>query len=54
MTVSMYQQNPDGTWSEATPIPPSRTLRLERWLARHGMHGLARMIARFDERGLGR
>jgi len=52
--MNAYQQNPDGTWEPARPIPPTRILRWERWLLRLGHHRLAAVLARWDERGLGR
>lgn len=52
--MPISRQNDDGTWSEATPIPESRTLRVERWLRRRGWRRAARALARWDERGLGR
>jgi hypothetical protein len=52
--MGIYQQNRDGSWEPAKPIPPSRTLRFELWLRRRGWHALARAIARWDERKLGR
>lgn len=52
--MGTYQQNSDGSWTEAVPIPPSRTLRVERWLRWRGWHALARGVARWDERNLGR
>jgi hypothetical protein len=49
------RQNPDGTWSPATPLPwMGRTARVEVWLRRHGRTRLANLAARWDERRLGR
>lgn len=52
--MSMHQQNPDGSWTPAEPIPPTRLLRWETWLRRLGHERLANVLARWDERGLGR
>ncbi len=52
--MNIQQQNSDGTWTAAEPIPTTRILRLENWLRRHGMRRLASGLARWDERGLGR
>jgi hypothetical protein len=52
--MDTYQQNTDGTWTPARPVPPTRLLRVERWLRRHGRHRLANALARWDEKGLGR
>jgi hypothetical protein len=50
----IQQQNADGTWSEAVPIPPTRILRWENKLRAKGYLRLANILARWDERGLGR
>jgi hypothetical protein len=52
--MSALQQNPDGSWSEAKPVPYTRMLRVELWLRRRGFKSLADKLARWDERGLGR
>lgn len=52
--MSTYRQNDDGTWTPAEPIQPTRLLRWENWLRRIGHHRLASVLARWDERGLGR
>lgn len=50
-----YQQNPDGSWSPATPLPYiGRAARLEDWCRRHGFHRVAAVLCRWDERNLGR
>ncbi len=36
------------------PVPMRGWGRVEEWLNRHGMHRLAKMVGRHDERGLGR
>lgn len=48
------RQNDDGSWSPDKPIKPSRIVRLESWLIRHRIKRLARWLADWDERGLGR
>lgn len=49
------QQNPDGSWSEATPLPyQGRVARTEDWLRRRGFRRLALVLARWDERKLGK
>lgn len=52
--MNVHQQNSNGIWTPADPIPPTRSLRVENWLRRHGMRCLASGLARWDERGLGR
>lgn len=52
---NIQQQNPDGTWSDAEPIPYiGWKARLEQRLRRRGLTRLANLMARWDERGLGR
>lgn len=51
------RQNPDGSWSPAEPLPfIGWKARLEQWCRRR--HGrwvvLANLLARWDERGLGK
>lgn len=52
--MDMQRQNEDGSWSTAKPIPPSRQLRVENWLRRNKLSWLARLLAKWDERRLGR
>lgn len=52
--MSTYRQNDDGTWSTAKPVPPTRILRWEKWLRRLGHQRIANVLARWDERGIGR
>lgn len=49
------QQNPDGSWSDATPLGPQGPVaKVEFWLRHRGATGLANLLARWDERKLGR
>lgn len=49
------QQNPDGSWSEATPLPfYGWKARTEQWLRRRGFERATRVMGAWDERGLGR
>jgi hypothetical protein len=53
--VPAYRREADGRrWVRAQPVPPTRLLHLERWLQSHRLTGLARVLARWDERGLAR
>jgi hypothetical protein len=52
--MSTYQQNTDGSWGPARPLPTSRLYRIEQWMRRRGHRRLADLIARYDERGLAR
>lgn len=52
--MPIQQQNADGTWGPAQPVPATRILRVERWLRRRGWRRIANALARWDERGLGR
>lgn len=50
----IHQQNPDGSWSPATPIPMRGwKARLEERLRRRGWKRLPNLLAKWDERGLG-
>lgn len=52
--MTVYQKNPDGSWTPATPLPMLGWKgRTEEWLRRRGRHHLADLLARWDERGLG-
>lgn len=47
------QQNPDGSWSPATPLPyVGWKARLEERLRRRGFSRLANVLAAWDERGM--
>lgn len=49
------QQNPDGSWSEAKPLPlVGWKARLEMKLRRRGWKRVPSFLARWDERGLGK
>lgn len=50
------QQNPDGSWTPAEPVPvQGRVARFEFWLRRHGwLPRLAAALGRWDERNLGK
>ena len=53
--MNNMQQNPDGSWSPATPLPYlGWKARTEDWCRRHGLRRLARLLGAWDERGLGR
>ena len=55
MSEHPQHQNPDGTWSGATPLPMQGPVaRIEQWVRRRGWHRLANRLAAFDERNLGR
>jgi hypothetical protein len=48
------QENPDGSWSEATPLPMQGwKARLEERLRKRGWKRLPNLLAWWDERGLG-
>ena len=52
--MTAHQQNADGTWSPAQPIPPHGPIaRLEAWARRRGHRRIAQILGRIDERGLG-
>jgi hypothetical protein len=57
--MPVMQQNPDGSWSPAEPLPYigwkarlADKLRRAKWTRGHT--GIARLLERWDERGLGR
>lgn len=53
--MSIHQQNPDGSWSPAEPLPMQGwKARAEERVRRRGFKRLANLLARWDERGLGR
>jgi hypothetical protein len=53
--MNTYQQNPDGSWTPATPIPlQGWKAKLEQRLRRRGFRRLANLLGAWDERGLGR
>lgn len=55
MWVAPMQEQSDGSWSPATPLPYlGRTARLEARLRARGWHRLANLLAAWDERRLGR
>ena len=50
-----YQQNLDGSWGSAKPLPYiGWKARLEQRLRARGMSKAANFMAAWDERGLGR
>lgn len=52
--MPIQQQNPDGSWSEARPIPLGGwKAKTEEWMHKRGLHRLGRLMGRWDERGLG-
>lgn len=55
MNDKPMQQNPDGSWSEATPLPYyGWKAKTEQWCRRHHLTRLANLLAWWDERGLGK
>lgn len=51
--MSIHQQNEDGTWSEATPLPwMGWKAKTENWLRQRGFRRLPNFLAWWDERGL--
>lgn len=52
--MSVQQQNPDGSWSDAKPLPYiGWKARLEQWFRRPRSTRIANLLAAWDERGLG-
>lgn len=48
------QQNDDGSWGPAEPIPYlGWKAKTEDWCRRHGLKRLARFFGNWDEKGLG-
>lgn len=55
LPTGTYRQNRDGTWSKAEPLPMQGPVaRVEQWARARGWHRLAGLLARWDERNLGR
>lgn len=46
-------QRPELGWHEVPPFPLSQQLKVEGWFARHSVRPIARLLAWWDERGLG-
>lgn len=48
----LYQQNTDGSWSEATPLGPQGwRARLEFWCRKRGLNRIANALGDWEERG---
>lgn len=53
--MPVQQQNPDGSWGPAEPIPfIGWKAKIEQWSRRHGFNRIASFFGAWDERGLGR
>lgn len=51
---NVLRQNDDGSWSEATPLPPQGAVaKVEFWLRSKGFKIIPNLFAKWDERGLG-
>lgn len=50
----VVQQNEDGSWSEATPVPAQGAVaKVEFYLRSKGFKKIPNLLAKWDERGLG-
>jgi hypothetical protein len=49
LRMKAHQQNPDGSWSEAQPLPGTRLYRIESWLRKRGHKRMAAVLAWWDE-----
>lgn len=51
----VMKQNEDGSWSEATPLPVfGKVAMVEFWLRDKGFKTIPNLLAKWDERALGK